>query len=152
MSWQRPYLLLNNVDFRAFDLDMMSSYFRRSLFYGLHPSCFDSSTYDAEQDKWTTLRYWHEPDLYNRDRDLFVRFIPIIRQVAGAGWQVLTEARCEDGDIWLERFGDAATGNLHITVLNTTESQPTGMARQRHRVEADALRTRLCSDSPRATH
>ncbi len=123
MAWQRPYLLLNNVDFYKFDRQMMDLYFRRSLFYGMYPSCFNSSVYDAKTDKWSTLRYWHEPDLYNRDRELFVRFIPIIRQVASAGWQVLTEAGCDDDTIWVERFGDAAGGNLHFTIFNSSQSK-----------------------------
>ena len=127
-SHQRPYLMLNNVDFRAFDEDMEQSYFKRCLAYGLYPSNFEGDSWDAAQGKWIGLRYWERPELYNRDRSLYLRFIPIIRQVATAGWEPLTHATCADDTIALERFGNYPD-SLHFTVFNNSEGFKTAEVR-----------------------
>jgi hypothetical protein len=57
--------------------------------------------------------YFSQPALYNRDRDLFRKYVPLCRTVAEAGWQPITRARCEDPKVWVERFGEK-----YLTVFN----------------------------------
>jgi hypothetical protein len=60
-------------------------------------------------------RYFLHPELYERDRPLFVKYIPVIRALSSAGWEPITNATANpDGE--LERFGDFSRGNVLITV------------------------------------
>ncbi|MGQ9592386.1 MAG: hypothetical protein ACUVYA_19070, partial [Planctomycetota bacterium] len=97
LSYQKPYLLLQNTDFDRFGPREVERYFARSLFYGVYPSMFsvDASTHP----------YWTEPRWYERDRELFRRYIPAIRRLSEAGWEPVTHARAEGGALWIERFG-----------------------------------------------
>lgn len=97
LSYKKPYLLLQNTDFDRFGAREVERYFARSLFYGVYPSMFsvDASTHP----------YWTEPRWYERDRELFRRYIPPIRRLSEAGWEPVTRARAEGGALWVERFG-----------------------------------------------
>ena len=108
MSGTKPYLLLMNTDFRRFTAADVERYFQRALFYGIYPSMFSA---DA-----ATHPYWDDPALYNRDRPLFQKYIPVIRKLSAAGWQPVTHARSSSPELWLERFGDS-----HWTVFNPTD-------------------------------
>jgi hypothetical protein len=94
---RRPYLLLMNTDFDTFNHDMVEKYMKRCLFYGIFPSMFSHNAADSP--------YWENPAWYNRDRDLFRRYIPLIRNVALRGWQPVTDAISSRPDVWVERFG-----------------------------------------------
>jgi hypothetical protein len=62
--------------------------------------------------------YWRNPAWYDRDRSLFRRYLPLIRQVAEAGWQPVTEAVCDNSTVLVERFGPAADGTTFYTLFN----------------------------------
>jgi uncharacterized repeat protein (TIGR01451 family) len=108
---KRPYGLLMNTNFYSLTHDLVERYFQISLGYGLYPSMF---SHDA-----ATNPYWEDPALYNRDRDLFKRYIPLIRRLNCAGWQPVTYATTSDPNVYIERFGDWP--NLHFTLRNTTD-------------------------------
>jgi len=97
LSFQRPYLLLQNTDYHRFTSDHVRRYFERSMFYGVYPSMFSA---DA-----ATNPYWEDPTLYNRDRALFRTYIPLIRTLSKAGWQPITKAHTNDSKIYVERYG-----------------------------------------------
>lgn len=44
------------------------------------------------------------------------KYIPIIKQIAGAGWEPVTEAVCNVESVRIERFGEV--GELFFTVRN----------------------------------
>jgi hypothetical protein len=115
MAGAKPYLLLMNTDFDRFTPEMVERYFQRSLFYGFFPSMFSHNAADNP--------YWRNPKWYNRDRPLFRKYQPIIRQVAQAGWQPVTHATGDSPNIWVERFGPDASGAVYLTLLNDT-AQP----------------------------
>jgi hypothetical protein len=94
MSYQKPYLLLMNTDFETFG-GQVERYFQRCLFWGIYPSMFSHNAADNP--------YWRNPNWYNRDRELFQKYIPLIRRVAEAGWQPITYATAEGA--WIERYG-----------------------------------------------
>ena len=71
--------------------------------------------------------YWQNPRWYERDRPLFQKYIPLIKRVAEAGWQPLTEAACDNGQIMIERFGPDAGGRINLTLFNNTAAAQSGV-------------------------
>ncbi len=118
LAFRKPYLLLMNTDYEAFAGDLVERYFERSLFYGIFPSMF---SHNASENP-----YWKNPGWYNRDRSLFQKYLPLIRQVAEAGWEPVTGAVCDNPEIFLERFGRGETGSVFLTLLNDTEGTERG--------------------------
>ena len=112
MSYHKPYLLLQNTDFDRFGHDMVERYFNRCLFYAVFPSMFSA---DA-----STHPYWQEPKWYNRDRDLFVKYIPAIQELAKAGWEPIPYASSAQAYVYIERYGKD-----HLAVLNASQSPNT---------------------------
>lgn len=121
LAGAKPYLLLMNTDYDQFGPELVEKYFQRALFYGMWPGFF---SHNAAENP-----YWRNPKWYNRDRPLFRKYIPIIKQVAEAGWRPVTEAACDNQQIWLERFGPDAAGGLYLTLYNDTDRPQTGTVR-----------------------
>jgi hypothetical protein len=82
-----------------------------ALFYGIYPSMFG---HNASSD-----RYWDDPALYERDRPLFQRYIPMIRLLNTGGWRPVTHARSGDSRVLLERFGQWP--DLRFTARNVDD-------------------------------
>lgn len=111
LSGKKPYLLLQNTNFKFFDHSMVERYMQRVLFYALYPSMF---SVDAASDP-----YWKNPALYNRDRDLFKHYVPLIRELGEAGWEPVTRAKSSSKNILVERYG-----TRYLALCNeTTEPQ-----------------------------
>jgi hypothetical protein len=112
LSATKPYLLLMNTNFDKFSSPMVEKYFQRSLFYAIFPSMFSA---DA-----ATHPYWESPALYDRDRPLFRKYIPVIRKLSAAGWEPVTQAKSSSASVYVERYGK------HLfTVLNDTRQPAT---------------------------
>ncbi|MCW3052787.1 MAG: hypothetical protein JWN14_1957, partial [Chthonomonadales bacterium] len=107
LSATKPYLLLMNTNYDKFSAPLVEKYFQRSLFYGIFPSMFSA---DA-----ATHPYWESPALYERDRPLFRKYIPIIRQLSAAGWEPITQAKSSSAGVYVERYGKRL-----FTLLNDT--------------------------------
>ncbi|MFH1855930.1 MAG: discoidin domain-containing protein [Candidatus Omnitrophota bacterium] len=118
LSYQKPYLLLLNVDFSSFTFDMMDKYFQRSLFYGMFPSMF---SIDA-----ATNPYFENPNYYNRDRSLFIKYIPVLKKISKAGWQPVTFAKTNNENILIERYGKNYSEDLYFTVHNNLDFNQKG--------------------------
>lgn len=108
----RPYCFLMNTEFERFGPELVEKYMKRSLAYGMFPGFF---SHNASQG-----HYFTRPELYDRDRPLFCKYVPLCRQVAEAGWQPITLARSSDERVYVERFGQR-----YLTVFNDSESQRT---------------------------
>ena len=104
----KPYCFLQNTNFEYFPHEMVERYMKRTMFYGFYPSFFSA---DA-----STKHYFKNPALYNRDRDLFKKYVPLCKLVGEAGWRPETMAHAADANLWLEQFGDR-----YFTVLNATD-------------------------------
>lgn len=113
LSGQKPYPLLLNVRFEHFTPVMMRKYFDRSLFYAFYPGMF---SHDA-----ASHPYFENPALYDRDRDLFLSVIPIVRALSSAGWEPLTHAVSSDSRILVERYGRRAESGLYFTIHHDGE-------------------------------
>jgi hypothetical protein len=113
LCYRKPYLMLLNTDFSKMSYASVEKYMRRCAFFGMFPSMFSSDAYHD--------RYFDDPKYYDRDRPLFRKYVPIILQMARAGWCPVTHARCPDAAIRLERFGEGVS--VFLSVLNTDEQK-----------------------------
>jgi len=113
MMFQKPYLFLMNTDFNSWSYEDTEKYMRRCMFYAFYPSFFSANA--------STNHYFSQPRLYNRDRPLFRKYLPIIRELGRAGWQPMTHARTSDPAVRIERFGDGRDNRLYFTLLNTAK-------------------------------
>jgi hypothetical protein len=108
LSYRKPFCTLMNTDFSIFDHAMVERYMQTELFYGVFPSMFSQNASEN--------RYWDDPALVERDRDLFVKYVPLIQDIGAAGWEPLTYARTSNPDVYVERWGSG--DRLSFTVRN----------------------------------
>jgi hypothetical protein len=106
----KPYCFLMNTQFERFSHELVEKYMKRSLAYGMFPGFF---SHNASQG-----HYFNRPELYERDRDLFKKYVPLCKLVAQAGWEPLTRARSSQQDVHIERFG-----SQYLTVFNDSKQQ-----------------------------
>jgi hypothetical protein len=93
----KPYCFLMNTEFDRLPHERVEAYMRRCLAFGMFPGFFSA---DA-----STGQYFTRPELYERDRPLFKKYVPLCRLVAEAGWEPVTRARSSDPRVLVERFG-----------------------------------------------
>jgi hypothetical protein len=103
----KPFCFLMNTEFENFSHDLVEKYMKRSLAYGMFPGFF---SHNASQG-----HYFTRPELYERDRDLFKKYVPLCKLVAEAGWQPVTNAKSNDKDVYVERFGEK-----YLTIFNNS--------------------------------
>jgi len=108
----KPFCFLMNTEFERFSPELVERYMQRSLAYGMFPGFF---SHNASQGQ-----YFTRPELYNRDRPLFKKYVPLCRRVAEAGWEPITGARSNDDKVYVERFGDR-----YLTVFNDSSQSRT---------------------------
>jgi hypothetical protein len=116
LSGTKPYLLLQNTDFEKFGRTEVERYIQRCMFYAVFPSMF---SVDA-----SSRNYWTQPQWHNRDRDLFVRYMPAIKKLSAAGWRPITGATATPPAVWLERYGADC-----LTVTNISDAEVGGAIR-----------------------
>jgi len=110
----KPYCFLMNTVFDEFPYELVEKYMQRSLAYGMFPGFFSANA--------SSGHYFSRRDLYDRDRPLFKKYVPLCRRVAEAGWQPITLARSNDLRVRVERFG----GKL-LTVFNDSNEERTAV-------------------------
>jgi hypothetical protein len=108
LSYRKCYLLLQNTNFNIFGYKQAEMYFQRCMFYDVFPSMFSANA--------ATNPFWETPKWYNQDRPLFLKYIPVIKELANEGWDPITDARSSDPKVWVERYGHC------LTVMNSTDS------------------------------
>lgn len=129
IAGRKPYCLLQNANYRTFSRELVVRYMERALAYGMLPGFFSDDGY--------TDRYFENPAYYERDRDLFRKYVPLAIEVATAGWRpVRTLLSCADAEVFVEQFGDR-----YATVFNSS-------AKEAKRV---TLRSGLASAAERVT-
>jgi hypothetical protein len=100
----------------------MEIYMNNQMFYGMFPSI----SVAAAEETYRDSRYWDNATLYERDRDLFKKYIPIIKDVSAAGWEPILYATCDNPDIKFERYGDLSVG-LYYTVASRSSMAESGV-------------------------
>ena len=108
----KPYCFLMNTPFEDFSHELVEKYMKRSLAYGMFPGFF---SHNASQG-----HYFTRPELYERDRDLFKKYVPLCKLAAEAGWEPVTRAYSSDEHVYIERFGERC-----LTVFNDSEQRRT---------------------------
>ena len=108
----KPYCFLMNSRFEEFSHELVEKYMKRSIAYGMFPGFF---SHNASQG-----HYFSRPELYERDRILFRKYIPLCKLVAEAGWEPITLAHSSDRQVYVERFGDRL-----FTVFNDSPERRT---------------------------
>ena len=113
ISFQKPivFLLNEGLNDKAFTdtpYEGYEIYFEKMMAYGFFPSFF---SVDASNDP-----YWRDHTKTENGRPFFKKYIPIIKQIAGAGWEPVTAASVNSQTVRIERFGH--TGKLFFTVRN----------------------------------
>ena len=116
LSGARPYGYLLNTDFTKVSQAEMESYMRLCAVYAIYPSAFSA---DASSDN-----YFEQPALYERDRPLFKKYVPIIRALSLAGWQPVTDATVDNASVEIEAYGtNAFTAEHYLTARNFSSPQ-----------------------------
>ena len=110
----KPFCFLMNTDFTKFTHEHVEKYMKRALAFGMFPGFFSA---DA-----STGHYFEQPKLYERDRSLFRKYLPICRLLSESGWQVNPRASVSDERVCLERFGE---GPSYLTLFNPTDQPVT---------------------------
>jgi len=106
----KPFCFLQNTNFDVWTYEMSELFMKRCLAYGVFPGYFSEEA--------SGNQYFTRPKLYNRDRPLFLKYIPLVKLVAEAGWRPVTGAHCSDPDIYVERFGER-----YLTIFNDSDEQ-----------------------------
>jgi len=117
----KPYCFLMNTDFDKFSSELVEKYMKRSLAYGMFPGFFSHNAAEGH--------YFTRPALYDRDRPLFKKYVPLCKLVAEAGWEPVTLARSSDDRVYVERFGgetkDKSNSPRYLTVFNDSPDRRT---------------------------
>ena len=130
----KPFCFLMNTDFDRFSHALVEKYMKRSLAYGFFPGFFSHNASEGH--------YFTRPELYDRDRPLFRKYVPLCKLVAEAGWEPITGARSSDERVHVERFGDGPT--RYLTVFNDSTD------RRNATITLDAKAT-IPGEQPRAS-
>ena len=105
----KPFCFLMNTRFERFPPERVEAYMKRCLAYGMFPGFFSHNASEAA--------YFTRPELYDRDRPLFKKYVPLCKRVAEAGWRPVTLARAGDPALLLERFG-----KRYLTAFNASDA------------------------------
>jgi hypothetical protein len=96
--------------------EQMETYINRCMFWAVFPGISDAGPKGG-------YNYWQHPELYERDRETFRRYLPAIHALATAGWQPVTRARCDAEGLWVERYGPADDSRLYFTLRSEGEAR-----------------------------
>jgi len=113
----KPFCFLMNTAFENFSREHVEKYMKRALAYGMFPGFFSHNASEGH--------YFTRPELYDRDRSLFQKYVPICKVVAEAGWEAITRATSSDDRVFVERFGRVEKGPLYVTVFNDSNTART---------------------------
>lgn len=110
LSMGKPYCYLQNVDFEKFAYADMENFMRHCVAYGLFPGCFSHNASEGH--------YFMRPEVYNRDRPLFKKYVPLCKMLSEAGWRpVNTLVASTDARVFVEQFGAR-----YVTVFNSARA------------------------------
>ena len=114
LAYSKPFCILLSNDYDVFDHEMMEKYFCRCLAYAIFPS--PCANYADGEQYFTSLKKYYE-----RDRDIFVRYMPIMKHISEIGWEAVTGATVSDSSVIVERYGSVSSdGEIYFTLYNPT--------------------------------
>ncbi len=119
----KPYSPLMNTRFDKLGAETVREYFNKSLLYCIFPSFFDGDY--LKDGKWQHSRYFEQPTMYERERPLYRKYIPILRRMFDAGWEPVTLARATPKEVRVERYGPRGGGEVLLAVYNPSAADVT---------------------------
>ncbi len=117
-SYHKPYYIFYNrqgSSYKDMSKEEVEYYIQNCLFYGFYPSFHFSYYGNLTNPKSDS--YWTLPEVYERDRDLWSHYMPILIELDKAGWEPITYAESDENSVGVERFGDT-----YFTVRNFNDS------------------------------
>jgi len=111
LQWK--FAVLNRVP--AWTPEEARQYFDNQLLYGFWPG-ISTAGGGTEPGYRGMHRYFREPGMFERDRELWREYLPVFDELNAAGWEPVTRARCEPATVRVERFGSG--GIIYLTVHN----------------------------------
>ena len=115
LQWQ--WAVLKRVP--AMTPRQMEQYLANQLLYGFWPG-ISTAGGGTEPGYAHMHRYFQDPELRERDRELFRRYIPIFDTLNQAGWEPVTGAKTGDEQVLVERYGSGPEALL--AVYNTADT------------------------------
>ncbi len=100
LQWQ--WAVLKRVP--AMTPEQMERYFANQLLYGFWPG-ISTAGGGTEPGYAHMHRYFQDPELLERDRELFRRYLPIFDALNEAGWEPVTGVVPDDTRVLVERYG-----------------------------------------------
>ncbi len=114
----KPFCFLMDAPFDHFPYEMTEKYMQRSLAYGVFPGFFIWHGVTATESDM----YFSRPELYERDRPLFKKYVPLCKQLSEAGWQVINHVTASDSpEVITEQFGEFGDETCYATVFNLSD-------------------------------
>lgn len=89
--------------------ETLENYFKYYSFYGMYSKVGRAGN---------NIYYWQNLSLYERDRNLFKKYIPIINNLSKAGWETIPYANIDNPNVQFERYGSNEKNNLYYTIRN----------------------------------
>ena len=117
LTHHKPFVTLLKGNFSNLTSAQIELFMKRCLAYGVFPGFFDWPPSGLGPGS----RYWDHPEFYERDRPLFRKFLPLVQEIAAAGWEPLTHALVDAPNVYVERYGPA-DGHLYFALLNDGSS------------------------------
>jgi len=114
LCYQRPIILYLYTEDCDVTPELVELYLKRCAAYALFPSLAQSKFGGK------VAPYWDTPELYNRDRPLWRKYLPVIKALSAAGWEPITYARSGNPKVYVERFGRPGRP-LYLTVYNDSD-------------------------------
>lgn len=123
ISGAKPFGFLQATHFADLSHSDLEKYFRDCLALGFMPSFF---SHDGANDP-----YWVDASLYERDRPLFLEYLPLTILLSESGWQPLPAVECFLPDVQVEQFGAVQSNVFWITLRNRSPRAVAGELRLR---------------------
>ena len=112
----KPFAMIQNTDFDHLSHERVEKFMQYCLAYGFAPSFFSAASHGKKNKK----RYFCRPELYERDRPLFKKYMPLCIAVSEAGWRPVNRLFPVDPatGIFAEQFGDR-----YVTLFNPSRTE-----------------------------
>jgi hypothetical protein len=89
--------------------ELIENFIKNEMFYGIYSSVSFGKNKEI---------YWDNASLYEPDRSLFQKYVPIIKEISNSGWEPIPYATIDNPNMKIERYG-SIHNNLYFTVDNT---------------------------------
>jgi len=112
--YHKPVTIIAKDLFQSRTPHDMERSMQRCLYYGVFPGCFGG----MPGIRHSFSSYWIHPEWYNRDRHLWRKYMPLVQEIAQAGWEPVPYAQGRGGQVGVQRFGSFRKGAVYFTVRN----------------------------------